>query len=129
MSNEAVPGREDGSLRFLYGQASVVLKIKLKTKCVAQKQNLAVPTLVGDPQVGCCTGRSYDENVRIVRQTAHDINHSRPADGGIMLMLDNAKAFDRLQHTFMLDVLQASNLPPDVLSAVRTLCTTGPRPA
>ena len=121
MSNEAVPGREDGSLRFLYGQASVVLKIKLKTKCVAQKQNLAVPTLVGDPQVGYCTGRSYDENVRIVRQTAHDINHSRPADGGIMLMLDNAKAFDRLQHTFMLDVLQAFNLPPDVLNAVRTL--------
>ena len=40
-------------------------------------------------------------------RTAHDINHSRPADGGIMLklMLDNAKAFDRLQHTFMLDVL------------------------
>ena len=38
-----------------------------------------------------------------------------------MLMLDNAKAFDRLQHTFMLDVLQAFNLPPDVLNAVRTL--------
>ena len=116
--------------RAMYRPISVTtIPYRILAKCVAQKLNLAVPTLVGDPQVGYCTGRSYDENVRIVRQTAHDINHSRPADGGIMLMLDNAKAFDRLQHTFMLDVLQASNLPPDVLSAVRTLCTTGPRPA
>ena len=38
-----------------------------------------------------------------------------------MLMLDNAKAFDRLQHTFMIEVLQAFNLPPDIINAVRTL--------
>ena len=56
-----------------------------------------------------------------MRQTAHDINHNRTADGGIMLMLDNAKAFDRLQHTFMIEVLQAFNLPPDIINAVRTL--------
>ena len=38
-----------------------------------------------------------------------------------MLCLDNAKAFDRLQHAFMLDVLRAFNLPEDVINAVRTL--------
>ena len=108
--------------RAMYRPISVTtIPYRILAKCIAQKLNLAVPTLVGDPQVGYCTGRSLDENVRVVRQTAHDINHSRPADGGIMLMLDNAKAFDRLQHTFMLDVLQAFNLPPDVLNAVRTL--------
>ena len=64
-------------------------------------------------QTGYYVGLSYDENVRLVRQTAHDINHNRTSDGGIMLMLDNAKAFDRLQHTFMVEVLQAFNLPPD----------------
>ena len=63
----------------------------------------------------------YDENVRIVRQTAHDINHRRPHDGGVMLMLDNAKAFDRLQHKFALDVLRAFNLPDSLINAVRTL--------
>ena len=36
--------------------------------------------------------RAYDENVRLVRQTIHDINKNRPEDGGIMLCLDNAKA-------------------------------------
>ena len=66
--------------------------------------------------------------LRLVRQTAHDINHNRTADGGIMLMLDNAKAFDRLQHTFMIEVLQAFSLPPDIINAVRHY-TTAPRRA
>ena len=36
-------------------------------------------------------------------------------------MMDNAKAFDRLQHAFMMDVLQAFNLPTDIINAVRAL--------
>ena len=47
----------------------------LGPKCIAQKLNAAIPQLVGDPQTGYVVGRTYDENVRIVRQTAHDINH------------------------------------------------------
>jgi hypothetical protein len=38
-----------------------------------------------------------------------------------MLCLDNAKAFDRLQHAFMIEVLRAFNLPEDVVRAVKTL--------
>ena len=38
-----------------------------------------------------------------------------------MLCLDNAKAFDRLQHTFMIEVLRAFNLPEDIVHAVKTL--------
>ena len=38
-----------------------------------------------------------------------------------MLFLDNEKAFDRLQHQFMWDTLEAFNLPPDLIAAVRTL--------
>ena len=38
-----------------------------------------------------------------------------------MLFLDNEKAFDKLQHQFMWDTLEAFNLPPDLIAAVRTL--------
>ena len=110
--------------RAMYRPISVTtIPYRIFAKCIAQKLNTAIPTLLGDPQTGYCTGRSYDENVRIVRQTAHDINNNRPADGGVMLMLDNAKAFDRLQHGFMLEVLEAFNIPPDVIKAVKTLYT------
>ena len=48
----------------------------------------------------------------------HDVNHRRPEDGGMMLFLDNEKAFDKLQHQFMWDTLEAFNLPPDLIAAV-----------
>jgi len=108
--------------RAMYRPVSVTtIPYRILAKCIAQKLNAAIPQLVGDPQTGYVVGRTYDENVRVVRQTAHDINHHRPHDGGIMLMLDNAKAFDRLQHKFALDVLRAFNLPDSLIDAVRTL--------
>ena len=108
--------------RAMYRPVSVTtIPYRILAKCIAQKLNAAIPQLVGDPQTGYVVGRTYDENVRIVRQTAHDINHHRPHDGGVMLMLDNAKAFDRLQHKFALDVLRAFNLPPSLISAVKML--------
>lgn len=110
--------------RAMYRPISVTtIPYRILAKCIAQKLSLAVPTLVGDPQVGHCPGRTYDENVRLVRQTMHDINKNRPGDGGIMLCLDNAKAFDRLQHAFLFEVLRAFKLPEDLINAVRTLYT------
>ena len=107
-------GLERGSGNVPYRPISVTtILYRILAKCVAQQLNAAIPQLIGYPQTGYYVGRSYDENVRLVRQTAHDINHNRTSDGGIMLMLDNAKAFDHLQHTFMIEVLQAFNLPPD----------------
>ena len=108
--------------RAMYRPVSVTtIPYRILAKCIAQKLNAAIPQLVGDSQTGYVVGRTYDENVRIVRQTAHDINHHRPHDGGVMLMLDNTKAFDRLQHDFALDVLRAFNLPPSLINAVQTL--------
>ena len=93
---------------------------RILAKCIAQKLNPAARWLIGDSQVGFCPGRSLDENVALARQTIHDINHNRPGDGGMMLMLDNTKAFDRLQHGFMLETLAAFNLPAGMISAVGT---------
>ena len=72
--------------RAMYRPISVTtIPYRILAKCIAQKLSLAVPTLIDDPQVGHCPGRTYDENVRLVRQTIHDINKNRPGDGGIML--------------------------------------------
>ena len=43
--------------RAMYRPISVTtIPYQILAKCIAQKLNLAVPTLVGDPQVGYCTG-------------------------------------------------------------------------
>ena len=77
--------------------------------------------LIGDPQTGFSPGRTSDENVSSVRGTIHAVNNQRPDDGGVMVLLDNTKAFDRLQHDFMFRTLEAFNLPPCLVDAVRTL--------
>ena len=46
-------------------------------------------------------GRLYDENIALVRETVAGINSRYPELGGMILFLDNEKAFDRVQHDFM----------------------------
>ena len=67
---------------------------RIFAKCIAQRLNIAVKYLISDSQVGYSPGRTLDENVLLIRQLIHDINHHRPRDGGMILMLDNTKAFD-----------------------------------
>ena len=92
-------------------------------RCIAQQLNKAVRFLIGDPQAGFSPGRTQDENVSTLRGTIHAVNNQRPEDGGVVLMLDNTKAFDRLQHDFMFRTLEAFNLPPCLVGAVRTMYT------
>ena len=107
---------------LMYRPISVTtMAYRIFAKCIAQRLNIAVKYLIGDPQVGYCPGRTLDENVALIRHTIHDINNCRPHDGGLLLMLDNTKAFDRLQHDFMFRTLEAFNLPSCLIDAVRTL--------
>ena len=71
--------------------------------------------------MGFCPGRLYDENVSIVRQTIHDVNNNRRVDGGMLLFLDNEKAFDRLQHTVAFPLRENS-----LALMVLTRATSGP---
>ena len=106
----------------MYRPISVTtIAYRVLAKCIAQRLNMAVKWLIGETQVGYCPGRDLDENVNPVRQVVHDINNNRQDAGGLLLMLDNTKAFDRLQHGFMFDTLAAFNLPSGLIDAVRTL--------
>ena len=61
-------GKGSKNDRAMYRPISVTtIPYRILAKCIAQKLSLAVPTLIGDPQVGHCPGRTYDENVRVVR--------------------------------------------------------------
>ena len=101
--------------------AVTTIEYRILSKCIAQRLNKAITFLVGDPQTGFYPGRKYDENILLVRGTVRDINGRRPHDGGLILFLDNEKAFDRVQHDFMFNVLRAFNLPEETVAAVRTL--------
>ena len=109
----------------MYRPVSVTtMEYRIMAKCMALKLNLAVTHQIGDPQVGFCPGRTYDENIAHVREAIADINNRHPELGGMILFLDNEKAFDRVQHDFMFEVLRAFHLPESFVRAVETMYRT-----
>ena len=109
----------------MYRPVSVTtMEYRILAKCMALKLNLAVTHHIGDPQVGFIPKRAYDENIAHVRETIADINNRHPGLGGMILFLDNEKAFDRVQHDFMFEVLRAFHLPEDFVRAVETMYKT-----
>ena len=67
-------------------------------------------------------GRRIDENILALTELANfcDADESR---GGIFVMLDNAKAYDRVQWPFLQKVLEAFQFPPFFCSLIETLFT------
>ena len=106
----------------MYRPISVTtIEYRILARCIAQRLNYAIAYIIADPQTGFSPTRTYDENISLVRNTIRDVNGRRPGDGGLMLFLDNEKAFDRVQHDFMFRVLEAFNLPAELVSAVKTM--------
>ena len=62
-------------------------------------------------------GRRIDENILALTELANfcDADESR---GGIFVMLDNAKAYDRVQWPFLQKVLEAFQFPPFFCSLI-----------
>lgn len=79
--------------------------------------------ILGDPQVGYQRGRKLDENVSLVTEMIRYINNDAPESGGLLILLDNEKAFDRVQWPFMLKALRAFGLPEPFVQAVQTMYT------
>ena len=100
------------------------MEYRILAKCMALKLNPAIAHLIGDPQVGFSPGRTYDESIALVRETIASINHRYPGLGGMMLFLDNEKAFDRVDHAFMFETMRAFHMPEPFVRAVEVLYKT-----
>ena len=106
----------------MYRPVSVTtMEYRILAKCIALKLNLTVTHVIGDPQVGFSPGRLYDENIALVRETVASINSRYPEMGGMILFLDNEKAFDRVQHDFMFATLRAFHIPEPLVRAIEVL--------
>ena len=91
--------------------------------CLEQQLSAVLHHLVADPQVGYARGRRLDENINLVLETIRYINHDAPAEGGLLLLLDNMKAFDRVQWSLMFATLRAFGVPEDFVRGVEVMYT------
>ena len=80
-----------------------------------------LPKLLGEPQIGFVAGRQIDENILCVAELAR-FSEAR-GRGGLFVMLDNAKAFDRVQPTFVQKVLEAFGFPAEFRKLIAMMYT------
>ncbi|GAB9467990.1 Pol Polyprotein [Globisporangium polare] len=93
--------------------------LKILTKTLMHRLRSAIPSLVHPEQIGFVAGRSPHHHVRFL----HDLQPLVTTDGsdGIAVFLDFAKAYDRVNWVYMLEVLERMGFGPRFRTWVQTL--------
>ena len=81
--------------------------VKIASKAIARRSELILPNLIHNNQNGFIKGRSILHGVRTIEDV---LEFAKSTDcSGILLAIDFEKAFDSLNHSFLLKVLEKFN--------------------
>ena len=80
------------------------LDYKIITKILSYKLRPYLPFLVHPDQTCSVKGRNIQDNCSYLRDIVDEINYEN--DTGMVLSLDQEKAFDRVSHTYLLNLLK-----------------------
>jgi hypothetical protein len=79
------------------------------------------PNLVHPNQAGFMKGRKIEDQVKLAKFL---LNYAEAVEeNGIIVALDQEKAYDRINHTYMLRVLEHMGFPPKFCNTVKSLYT------
>lgn len=92
---------------------------KIFSKCLSNRLNLALNTIIHKDQSYCIMKRSITDNLHLIRD-AYDVVSYNELDLGF-LSIDQEKAFDRVDHTFLFDTLRAFGFGDGFISKIQLL--------
>ena len=93
--------------------------IKFLTKILAKRLSIVTPSLIHPNQTSNIPGRSISDNINLIRNLIDYSNHKQtPA---LIFSVDQLKAFDKLSHSFLFNVLNSFGFDGNFLSWVRIL--------
>lgn len=81
---------------------------KILTKVIANRLSFYLPSVISREQTCAVKNRNISENLMIVRDT----KEYYVKKGGAIVSIDLSKAYDRVDHNFLLHVLKILNFPP-----------------
>jgi hypothetical protein len=94
---------------------------KLMTKTYSLTLMDVAPSLVHPNQAGFMKGRKIEDQVKLAKFL---LNYAEAAqEDGLIVALDQEKAYDRINHTYLLRVLQHMGFPPRFYNTIETLYT------
>jgi hypothetical protein len=94
---------------------------KLMTKTYSLRLMNVAPNLVHPNQAGFMKGRKIEDQIKLAKFL---LNYAEAVDeDGIIVALDQEKAYDRINHTYLLRVLDHMGFPPKFCNTVKSLYT------
>jgi len=95
---------------------------KLMTKVIATRLANVVPHLVHKDQAGFIRGRSISDQVRLSQLM---INYAEATEeNGIIVALDQEKAYDKISHDYLWKVMERFDLPGNIIKLVQSIYKT-----
>ena len=96
---------------------------KIFSKILTLRLSPIVQRIVAPTQTAFIKGRYILESVVVTHEIVHSVNKS--GEQGIVLKLDYEKAYDRVNWTFLFDMLQARKFNPMVIDWIRKIVVGG----
>ncbi|WZZ09772.1 hypothetical protein YC2023_095693 [Brassica napus] len=96
---------------------------KIISKILSARLKTIIQDTVQRNQVGFVKGRVLGDNVLLASELVADF-HKRGRITKGCLQVDISKAFDSIEWQFILNILVAFNLPPDLINWIKTCITT-----
>jgi exonuclease III len=92
---------------------------KILAKVLTNRLSAVISSVTGPEQVCGIPGRLSSENIRVLKDVVDHANRTKV--GAALISLDQEKAFDRVDWSFMLRVLETMNFGPSFCNWVRLL--------
>ena len=95
------------------------LDYKILSKVFAERLKLVLHEIISNEQKGCIPGRFIGDNIRHIDDLLFEIENQ--SENSIILMLDQEKAFDRVEWHWLFSTLEKFNFGPNFISHLKTL--------
>ncbi|PIK62474.1 pol-like protein [Apostichopus japonicus] len=92
---------------------------KIITKALANRISRVINCLVSSDQTCCVPGRDIADNVLAMRNIINYVNENKLE--GYVLKIDQLKAFDRVNHEYLINVLQRMGFGTNLINWVKIL--------
>ncbi|CAN1148757.1 Transposon TX1 uncharacterized 149 kDa protein [Linum perenne] len=97
---------------------------KAVTKCIADRLRKHMNKLIGANQTSFVPGRQISENIIILQEVIHTMRTQTGKAGSMVIKLDLAKAYDRLEWSFVEETLSLANFPRSLVSLIIACIST-----
>ncbi|WJX45725.1 hypothetical protein P8452_32586 [Trifolium repens] len=88
-------------------------------KIVAQRLRVIMPYVIAPNQSSFILGKSTTDNILILQETIHTLNHLKGNKAYMVLKLDLEKAYDRIEWSFILKSIELLNIPENIISLIK----------